>query len=131
MFCMYKLFNWKEKIDEAELEEVVEILNNDGVVIFPTETVYGIGGKATSFHVIDRVYRAKRRPRAKAVNIIVSSIKDIEKYAVITSELERKIIEEFMPGPITIILKKKEGFGDGFTLDDGTIGVRVPDNEIM
>jgi len=128
---MYKLYDWKEKIDESELQDIVKILNNNGVIIFPTETVYGIGGNATSLQVIDKVYNAKKRPRAKAVNIIVSNTKEIEKYAVINSELEKKIIETFMPGPITIILEKKAGFGDDFTLDDGTIGVRVPDNEIM
>lgn len=128
---MYKFYDWKKEIDEIELNEVTNILKNDGVIIFPTETVYGIGGKATSPEVVDRVYAAKRRPRAKAINILVSSISDIEKYAYITSEVERKIIENFMPGPITIILKRKPGFGAGFTQDDGTIGVRIPDNKIM
>lgn len=128
---MFKLFDWKEKIKESELDEVVEILNNEGIIIFPTETVYGIGGNAMSEDVIERVYRAKQRPRAKAVNILVSNINEIDKYAEITSDIERKIIQKFMPGPITIILKKKDGFGDAFTQDDNTIGVRIPDNKII
>lgn len=128
---MYRLFNWKENIDESELRDVVNTLKNDGIVIFPTETVYGIGGKATSNKVVDRVYQAKQRPRAKAVNILVANVKEIEKYAVITSEIERKIIENFMPGPLTIILKKKDGFGDYFTAENDTIGVRIPDNKII
>lgn len=128
---MSKLFDWKKEIDESELDEIVEILNNNGVIIFPTETVYGIGGNAMSEGVIDRVYTAKHRPRAKAVNILVANISEIEKYAEITSNMERKIIEGFMPGPITIILKKKEGFGEGFTQEDDTIGVRIPDNKII
>ena len=70
---MYKLFDWKDKINEFELEEIVKILNNNGVIIFPTETVYGIGGNAMSNEVIDRVYEAKHRPRAKAVNILVAN----------------------------------------------------------
>ena len=128
---MYRLFNWKENIDESELRDVVSTLKNDGIVIFPTETVYGIGGKATSNKVVDRVYQAKQRPRAKAVNILVANVKEIEKYAVITSKIERKIIENFMPGPLTIILKKKDGFGDYFTAENDTIGVRIPDNKII
>ncbi len=128
---MCKIFNWKDIINKEELKEVVQILNNDGVVVFPTETVYGIGGKATSKMVIDRVYQAKKRARDKAVNILVSNINEIEKYAIISSELERKIIKNFMPGPITIILKKKFDFGDYFTSDNDTIGVRVPDNKII
>ena len=128
---MYRLFDWKENIDESELRDVVNTLKNDGIVIFPTETVYGIGGKATSNKVVDRVYQAKQRPRAKAVNILVANVKEIEKYAVITSKIERKIIENFMPGPLTIILKKKDGFGDYFTAENDTIGVRIPDNKII
>ena len=128
---MYKYFNWKEKIDEKELEEVVQILKADGIVIFPTETVYGIGGNALSNDVVDRVYAAKKRPRDKAVNIMVSSIEQVEKYAEITCDLERKIIEKFMPGPITIILKKKANFGDYFTADNDTIGVRIPNQKVI
>ena len=128
---MYKLFDWKEEIKESELEEVINILNNNGIIIFPTETVYGIGGNAMSNEVIDKVYIAKQRPRSKAVNILVKNKNEIEKYANISSDIERKIIENFMPGPITIILEKKDGFGSGFTQDDNTIGVRIPDNKII
>ena len=71
---MYKLFDWKNEIKENELDEVVNVLNNNGLVIFPTETVYGIGGNAMSNEVVDRVYSAKQRPRAKAVNILVKNI---------------------------------------------------------
>lgn len=128
---MSEIYNWKERIDKDELEKVVQTLDNNGVIIFPTETVYGIGGKATSKSVIDRVYNSKRRPRDKAVNILVSNINEIEKYAVISSDIERKIINNFMPGPITIILKKRADFGDDFTADNNTIGVRIPDNKIV
>lgn len=128
---MSEIYNWKERIDKEELEKVVQTLNNNGVIIFPTETVYGIGGKATSRSVIDRVYNSKRRPRDKAVNILVSNINEIEKYAVISSDIERKIINNFMPGPITIILNKRADFGDDFTADNNTIGVRIPNNKIV
>lgn len=127
---MYKLFDWKNMINESELDEVVKVINNDGIVVFPTETVYGIGGSALSKIAIDRVYEAKKRPREKAINILVSDKTEIEKYAKINSDLERKIIETFMPGPITIILEKQKNFGAGFTLDNNTIGVRIPDNKI-
>ena len=128
---MYKLFDWKNEIKENELNEVIDILNENGIIIFPTETVYGIGGNATSGEVVEKVYLAKHRPRAKAVNILVKNRNEIEKYAQITSDVERKIIDAFMPGPITIILKKNDGFGEGFTQEDNTIGVRIPDNKII
>lgn len=128
---MPNFYNWKEKINENELKEVIEILKNNGIIIFPTETVYGIGGNALSNEVIDKIYKVKRRPRAKAVNIMVKNINEIKRYAEITSELEEKIIKKCMPGPITLILKKKENFGDYFTADNDTIGVRIPDNKII
>lgn len=126
-----KYYNWKDGINEDELNEVINILNNDGIVIFPTETVYGIGGNALSDEVADRIYEVKQRPREKALNILVSSREKIEKYANIHSSVEKKIIEKYMPGPITLILEKKEGFGKAFTEDNNTIGVRIPDSCII
>ena len=122
-------YNWKSFIDKDEMKNVSYTLLNDGVVVFPTETVYGMGASALSSSAISRVYDIKKRPKGKAINIMVSDIKEIEKYAFIRSNLERKIIENFMPGEITIILDKKNDFGSGFTKED-TIGVRIPDSKI-
>lgn len=126
-----KYYNWKDGINEEELNEVIHILKHDGIVIFPTETVYGIGGNALSDDVVDRIYDVKQRPREKAINILVSSKDKIEKYAIINSNLERKLIDKYMPGPITIILEKKENFGRSFTANNDTIGVRIPDCNII
>lgn len=127
---MSTYYDWKNYIDDDELNNVVTVLKKDGIVIFPTETVYGIGGNALSKNAIDKIYFAKKRPRAKAINIMVGKVSDITKYAVIKSKIEEKIIEKFFPGPLTLILNKKEGFGNGFTLEDNTVGVRIPDNKI-
>jgi L-threonylcarbamoyladenylate synthase len=129
---MTKYYNWKKEIPKAELNEVINILKRDGVIIIPTETVYGIVGNALSDTVVDRIYEAKNRPREKAINIMLGRKSDIEKYAVIENDIERKIIDKCLPGPVTVILKKKEqNFGDGFTQSDNTIGIRIPDNKIM
>ena len=129
---MTRYYDWKNNIKKDELNEVVNILKNDGIVIFPTETVYAIGGNALSKNVVNRIYEVKRRPREKAINIILGSKNDIEKYAEIKCELESKIIDKCMPGPITMILNKKnKEFGDCFTRDDNTIGIRIPDNKIV
>ncbi|MBR2744167.1 MAG: threonylcarbamoyl-AMP synthase [Clostridia bacterium] len=129
---MTKYYDWKEEIKKEELKQVTEILANDGIIVFPTETVYGIGGNALSESVIDKVYDVKKRPREKALNIILADKADIEKYANIKYDIERKIIEKCMPGPITMILEKKEqSFGDTFTQDDNTIGIRIPDSKII
>lgn len=125
-----KIFNWKEKINKQELTEIKKIIEEDGIIIFPTETVYGIAASAISNKGIDRLYKAKKRPREKAINIMISNKKEIEKYAYIKNKIERKIIDKFMPGEITIILEKKNNFGKTFTLPDNTIGIRIPNNTI-
>lgn len=128
---MCKYYNWTNGINEEELNEVAEIIKNNGVVIFPTETVYGIGGNALSCQVVDKVYQIKQRPREKAINILLPNAERIEEYADIIDEKEKRIIQKFMPGPITIILKRKDNIGNGFTLNDGTIGVRIPNSPIV
>ena len=76
---MSKLYNWKNVIKDDELDEVVDIIKRDGIVVFPTETVYGIGGNALSKNVIKNIYNIKKRPQEKALNILVKSKEDIKK----------------------------------------------------
>lgn len=129
---MSKLYNWKNVIKNNELDEVVDIIKRDGIIVFPTETVYGIGGNALSESVIKKIYNIKKRPQEKALNILVKNKEEIEKYAYISNELEEKIIDSFMPGPITIILKKKKSqISDLLTANNDTIGIRIPDNNIV
>lgn len=125
-----KIYNWQEQIREDELREIKNTLANGGTVIFPTETVYGIGANALDEKAIDSIYRIKKRPRDKAINIMVKSPSEIEKYAIITSDIEKKIIDNFMPGALTLILKRKDEFDGSFTKDDKTIGIRIPDHRI-
>ena len=127
---MIKYFDWVDEIVESELSEVKETLDNRGVIVFPTETVYGIGGNALEEDVVDKIYRTKKRPRSKPLSIMLGDKSQIEKYAVIQNDLERKIIDKCMPGPITLILKKKGDFGKGFTDNVDTIGIRIPKNDI-
>lgn len=129
---MSKLYDWKNVIKDDELDEVVDIIKRDGIVVFPTETVYGIGGNALSENVIKNIYNIKKRPQEKALNILVKNKEKIKKYAYISNELEEEIIDKFMPGPITIILKKRKSqIPDLLTGNNDTIGIRIPDNDIV
>lgn len=116
-----KCYDWHTDIPKTELREVVTILKNDGIIIFPTETVYGIGGNALKETVLDKICTAKNRPREKAISIILKDKEDISKYATV-SPLEKKLIDAFMPGPLTLVLNDKKG--------DETIGIIIPDNKI-
>lgn len=126
-----EVFDWQEKINEQELNKTVDILQNGGIVIFPTETVYGIGANAYNEESVKRIYEVKNRPDEKPLSILVSGIGEIEKYAIIENDIERKIINHFMPGPLTIILKKKNGIFDYVSSGKNTIGIRIPDNKII
>ena len=128
---MTKVFDWKNKIKNEELDECVETIKKGGLVIFPTETVYGIGTNAYCEDSVKKIYEVKQRPDEKPLSILVSNISEICKYGYVDNENEKKIIEKFMPGPLTIILKKREGVFDYISSGKDTIGIRIPDNEII
>ena len=128
---MTKVFDWQQSIDEEELKKCIETINKGGLVIFPTETVYGIGANAYNEEAVRKIYEVKMRPDEKPLSIMVSSIDEISKYAIISNEIEDKIIKKYMPGPITIVLKKKPGVFDYISSGKDTIGIRIPDNEII
>ena len=128
---MTEIYDWKNQINEEELNKCIKTIENGGIVIFPTETVYGIGTNAFIENSVKKIYEVKERPEEKALSILVKSKDEIEKYAIVSNEIERKIINNFMPGPITIILNKKENVLNHITSGKNTIGIRIPDNKII
>ena len=92
---------------DAQLSEAAEMLRRGGLVAFPTETVYGLGGNALDADAAKKIYAAKGRPSDNPLIVHIADPRDAEKYAE-TSELYYKIAEAFMPGPITVVLKKKD-----------------------
>ncbi len=103
------------------------VLQNGGVILFPTETVYGIGADSRNISACERIYSIKNRPTDNPFIIHVDSIESIDKIARIPKQY-RDCITHFIPGPITFILEKKDEslFSTGLS----TIGVRVPSNTI-
>lgn len=128
---MTKIYNWSENINENELDNCIEVLRNGGIVIFPTETVYGIGTNAYCEKSVEKIYEIKERPEEKPLSILVSNVNEISKYAIINNSMEEQIIKNFMPGPITIILEKRPEVFDYITSGKNTIGIRIPDNKII
>ena len=117
-------------ISKKDYKLAVEYLNNDEVIALPTETVMGLAIKASSKTAYNRLVEVKNRPSNKAFPFIVSDIKEIEKYAVV-DEVSKKIIEAYMPGPLTIILKKKESVDDCITNGKDTIAIRIPNDPTL
>lgn len=107
------------------IEKAVKSLMTDGLVVYPTETIYGLGGDAFSDDAIQKVYDAKNRPLSMPLSIAVS---DVDMMAAVTQigPREEDFINKFLPGPITVILKARSYLPAMLTVGTGMIGVRYP-----
>ncbi len=127
---MQKYLNLKNEIDYTKLQEPANIIKKGGIVIFPTETVYGIGANGFDENAIKKVYEVKKRPLSNPISLLVNSIDMINEVAKDITEVEYNLIKRFFPGPLTIILKKKDIIPDVLTANSDTVGIRMPANEI-
>ena len=116
----------KNNEDLDRLKEPAKIIKEGGVVIFPTETVYGIGTNGFNEESIRRIYEIKKRDFNKPISLLVSDMNMVEKVAKDISDLEYKLMEKFFPGPLTIILNKKKEVPDILTANGNTVGIRMP-----
>ena len=107
------------------LVPAAEILKNGGTVVFPTETVYGLGGDATHSESAKKIYAAKGRPSDNPLIIHISNPDDVEPYAH-TSKLWYRLAKHFMPGPLTVILPKKDTIPTTVTGGLDSVAVRCP-----
>ena len=112
------------------MKDSARILKHGGIVVFPTETVYGIGANIWDEVAVKRLYEVKQRPFSKPISLLVSSIDMINEVAKDITELEYALMKEFFPGPFTIILKKKDIVPNIVTANLDTVGIRLPANEI-
>ena len=122
-------YDWKENINAEELENVIKVIIDGGVVIFPTDTVYGVAANSLDETAIKKLFDLKERNDNKPICVLTSSVDKIKKIAYVRDE-EQKIIDKYMPGALTIILDKKEIVSDVLTSGLKTVGVRIPNNEI-
>lgn len=125
-----KILDWKNEINLDELKEVNDCLESGGLVIFPTETIYGIGAIATNTKAVDSIFKAKGRPNDNPLIVHLDSVEEISKYTYEPTEIEKKLIDCFMPGPFTLILKKKDNIPMNVSANLNTIGIRIPNNKI-
>ena len=124
-------YNWKENTSNEELKVVCNLIKNGELVIFPTETVYGIGANALDGEAVGKIFLAKGRPSDNPLIVHVANQDAIYDIAEDITDVEQKLIDSFMPGPFTIILKKKEKvLPDNVTAGLDTVAVRMPSNVI-
>ena len=111
------------------VDKICEVINNGGLVISPTDTVYGIMGDACCEEVIKKVYDVKKRNYNKPLILLMNGYEMIEEYTDGVSKIEENIIKKFMPGEVTIILKKSDKVSSLITAGFDYVGIRIPNNK--
>ena len=112
------------------IKKAAQALKDGHLVAFPTETVYGLGADATKEKAVARIYSVKGRPTDHPLIVHISSINQLDKWAVDIPEYAIKLAEEFWPGPMTLILKRSEIAKDFITGGQENVGVRVPSHPV-
>ncbi|MCZ7398305.1 MAG: L-threonylcarbamoyladenylate synthase [Candidatus Methanoperedens sp.] len=112
----------------TDIKKAAEIIKKNGIVIYPTETVYGIGANIFSEEALKKVFAAKKRDIDKPVSVAVSGFRMMDDL-VVMGRKERHFVEKLLPGPVTVLLKKKEKVPGILTSGSGLVGIRYPDHE--
>lgn len=103
-------------------------MHQSEIILYPTESVYGLGVNPFDALALERLYELKGRAGDKPVSWLVRSLTDIERYAVV-SETARKLVEKFLPGPLTLVLTLRPEYRE-FAATDGTIGFRISSDPV-
>jgi L-threonylcarbamoyladenylate synthase len=115
--------------DPTIIDAAVEVLREGGLIIYPTDTVYGIGSNAMNAEAVLRIFKAKRRPQNQSLPVAISSIEMAENIAYVTKDA-KKLMEKFWPGALTIVLKSKGVLPVEVTARENSVGIRIPNHEV-
>lgn len=113
--------------DKQALSESIRILKNGGIIVFPTETVYGVGALPSKVEAIEKIYKIKGRDRSKALLLHISKIESLELAQYVPPEAF-KLIKRFWPGPLSLILRASERIPRNVIGNGDTVGFRMPNN---
>ena len=125
-----KYIDLKKEIEENKICEASNEIKNGNLVIFPTETVYGIGANALNDEACKNIFKAKGRAGDNPLIVHVNNLEMIKQIVEEPNEIEKKLINAFCPGPFTIILKAKDIIPKSVTAGLDTVGIRMPSNKV-
>lgn len=125
-----KTINLNNTSLETVIKETCAVLQSGGLVLFPTETTYGAGVDATNPQAVDKLLAYKSRREGKPLSILVAN-KDMAKQYVEVNEQADKLYNQFLPGPVTVVSKSLNKVANGVTSEFGTLGIRIPDYDLM
>ncbi len=115
-------------IKDNDMTAAAVIIQSGGLVGVPTETVYGLAADGLNASAVLKIYDVKGRPETKPINLLVSGMADVELFCRDIPDAAYALAEKFWPGPLTIVLKKKDNVPDIVTAGGDTVGVRCPDH---
>ena len=121
----------KNGYTNKDINKIVKYISLGGIVILPTDTVYGIAADVDNVGAVKKIYEIKNRPITNPVNILVSNLEMIQNATKKITETEKKIINKFFPGAITIIFEKDKKISNIITAGLDTVGIRMPNNKML
>ncbi len=113
-----------------QLQEAAKLLRENEAIAFPTETVYGLGANAMNDEAIAKIFEAKGRPSDNPLIVHIGTKSQLDGIVKEIPPVAEKLMEHFWPGPLTIILPRKEGISEKVTAGLNTVGVRMPDHPV-
>lgn len=114
-----------------DVKKAIQVLNKGGIVIFPTDTAFGIGCRIDDEKAIERLFKIRKRPAAQPMSVLVDTVKMAEEYVEhIPKEVIDKLVEPYWPGALTIVLKSKNQISKIVQGGGDTLGVRIPNHSI-
>ena len=114
----------------TRVRDAAACLRAGGIVVYPTETFYGLGTLASRPDALARLAAAKLRPPGKALPLIAADVAQVEEVALLASPIARLLAERFWPGPLTLVLPVARALDDVLTAGSGSVAVRVPGSEV-
>jgi L-threonylcarbamoyladenylate synthase len=120
-----------EKPDKKTTDETTKILKGGGIVSFPTETVYALGGDAYNQEVVAKIYRIKRRDRSKPFSVFLKDAGEVRKVVDFISEDAQKLMDKFLPGPLTLVFKSSSPKLSFVLAGGNRLGIRVSPSRLV
>jgi L-threonylcarbamoyladenylate synthase len=114
---------------ESNISKAISALKKGNIIVYPTDTLYGLGADIYNDNAVRKVFKIKKRPFNDPLSVAVSGITELEKIAD-TDDRTRQLVRQFLPGKLTLILKKKENITNTVTGGLDKVAIRIPDNKI-
>lgn len=118
-----------ERVNPRQLGNIVDFLRRGEVIVYPTDTVYGVGCNLMDKKAIERVYQIKQKPKRTPLSFICCDLKDIARYAIVNDHAYR-LMRRILPGPYTVVLRASKQVPRIMLNKQRTVGIRIPDHPI-